>query len=285
MKNSIIKLSSAFALVALLASCSPDTTVYSVDGGQSLVGFNEKTSELLVFSAADLTQTDLAGYDNSVTIHVGSTIRTNQDRTYTVAINQEFTTADPSQYTVQSTFTIPAGEFVGTIKITGNYAALPSDWSAAVLSYDLTEVQGNGDKGFNADKITTAINLKRGCIQTPHENYTGYITSSSGSSAAPFDVKFVKVKNVFNTWTVTNLWGDLVAAATNNPGYAGQYPYPAQLRINCDNKVDIYGTRTYAVPSTGGGTYYPSSGQLTVSFGNSLFTSGFITTVDLFPND
>lgn len=285
MKNSIIKLSSAFAFVALLASCSPDTTVYSVDGGQSLVGFNEKTSELLVFSAADLAQPDLEGYDNSITIHVGSTIRTNQARTYTVELNQEFTTADPSQYTVQSTFTIPAGEFVGTIKITGDYNALPSDWSSAVLSYNLKQVQGNDNQVVNTDKITTAISIKRGCIQTPHENYTGYITSSSGSSAAPFDVKLTKVKNVFNTWTVANLWGDYVAAATNNPGYAGQYPYPAQLRINCDNKVDIYGTRTYAVPSTGGGTYYPASGQLTVSFTNSLFSNPAITTVDLFPND
>lgn len=283
MKNTFFKLINVFAFAAVLTSCSEDRVVYDVDGGQSLAGFNEKNLSLDVFNAADLAT--LNGYDNSVTLTVGTTTRSNADRTYVVTVNEDFTTADPAQYSTESTFTIPAGEFTGTLKITGYYDAIPADWSSRVLVYDLVSVQGPESQIYNPEKIQAVISIQRGCIQRPASSYTGYISSSVGSSAAPFNVTLTPVDGVFNTWAVTNLWGDLVAAATQDPSYAGQLPYPAQLKINCDNTVYTYGTASYGTTNTTPpGSFNTASKDIRVSFTNGLFSSGFVTTVDLYAN-
>jgi hypothetical protein len=283
MKNTFFKLIGVFAFAVVFTSCSEDKVVYNVDGGQSLAGFNENNLSLDVFNAEDLATQN--GYDNSVTVTVGSTVRSNVDRTYVVTVNEEFTTADATQFSTQSTFTIPAGEFTGTLKVTGFYDALPADWSSRVLVYDLVSLQGPESQIFNPEKIQAVISIQRGCIQRPAENYTGYISSSVGSSAAPFAVKLTAVPGVFNTWSTPNLWGDLVAAATQDPSYAGQLPYPAQLKINCDNTVYTYGTADYGTTNTTpAGSYNPTSKDIRVNFTNGLFSSGFVTTVDLYAN-
>jgi len=286
MKNTFFKLIGVFAFAAVFTSCSEDRVVYDVDGGQSLVGFNEKNLELLAFNETDLADPQLAGYDNSVTLTVGSTVRSNVDRTYVVTLNEEFSTVDDSQFDVASTFTIPAGQFTGTLKITGYYNTLPADWSSRLLVYDLVSLQGPENQIFNTDKIRAIITLQRGCIQRPAENYTGYISSAQGSSAAPFAVKFTKVAKVFNTWSVTNLWGDLVAAYTSNNVYLGKYPYPAQIRINCNNTVFVYGTADYGTTNTSpAGSFNPVSKDVRANFtSNGLFQGTFITTVDLYAN-
>ncbi len=276
MKNNVIKLISAFSIAALFASCSPDSTVYNVNGGQSLIGFNEKVQQFYVYTAEELPQ----GYDNTITFTVGSSVRSNQDRNYVVKINDEFTTADPSMYTVETTtFVIPAGEFTGTIKIKGNYDALPSDFSARTLSYDLISVDGS--TLFNEEMKTTAIQLQRGCVRTVAASYTG--TSNAGG--APYDVTLTPVAGVPNTWSTTNLWGDYVAAATGNDTYLGQYPYPAKIRVNCNNTVTVQGTASYGGASPAGGTYRPSDKYIKAVFNNTLFSGSAATaTVELNPN-
>lgn len=276
MKNNVIKLISAFSIAALFASCSPDTAVYNVDGGQSLIGFNEKVQEFSVYSAEELPQ----GYDNTITLTVGSSVRSKQDRTYVIQVNEEFTTADPSMYTVETTsFVIPAGEFSATIKIKGNFDALPGDYSSRVLSYDLISVDGS--TLFNEDMKTTAIEIKRGCVKTVAASYTG--TSNAGG--APYDVTLVPVTGVANTWSTTNLWGDYVAAATGNDTYLGQYPYPARLTINCTNTVTVQGTASYGGASPAGGTYRSSDKYIKAVFNNTLFSGSAATaTVELNPN-
>lgn len=281
MKNTVIKLLSVFAFAVAFTSCEQDKIVYNVDGGQSLVGFNSSSVSLLAFTDAERP----AGYDNSTTIEVGSTKRSNVDRSYTVTINDEFTTAVPAQYQVNSTYKIPAGEFLGTIKVTGFYDALPSDWSSTILVLDLEEVSETPEPIYNPEKKRMVVTLSRGCIQTPAAKYTGYITSSVGGGAAPFDVNLTPVAGVFNTWNADNLWGDLVAAATNNSAYAGRYPYSAQIKINCNNSVNVYGTLDYTTVDGNSGTYRPATKEMSLSFGQALFSSPtFTTTVDLYPN-
>jgi hypothetical protein len=285
MKNNIYKLIGVFAFAVVFTSCSEDKVVYNVDGGQSLAGFNEKTLDLQVFNDTDLADPLLEGYDNTVILTIGSTIRTNYDRTYVVTVNDEFTTADDSQYDMESTFTIPAGQFTGTIKFTGYYNPLPSDWATRSVVVDLESVQGPESQVFNPERIQAIIGVHRGCIQRPAENYTGYISAGPATSTPPFDVKLVRVPATFNTWKVDNLWGDLFATAISDPASTGQYPYPAQIKINCDNTVNVFGTADYGTSQGNTGTYNPSSKQIRASFVNSgLFTTSFSTTVDLYPN-
>ena len=276
MKNNVIKLIGAFSVAALFASCSPETTVYDVNGGQSLVGFNEKVQDFYVYTASEMPQ----GYDNTINITVGSSVKSNKDRAYVVKLNQDFTTADPSMYTVETTsFVIPAGQFTATIKIKGYYDALPSDFSSRILSYDLVSVDDSDVN--NEDKMTTAVAIQRGCVRTVADSYTG--TSSAGG--APYEVILTPVKNVPNTWTTPNLWGEFVAAATGNNTYLGQYPFPARLRVNCNNTVTVRGTATYGGASPAGGQYRPSDKYIKAVFNNTLFSgSGATATVELNPN-
>lgn len=272
---------SVFVFAVALTSCEADKVVYDVDNGQSLVGFNAKTGAVPAYLDAEKP----AGYDNSVAFEIGSSVRSGSARTFTVTVNDEFTTAIPSQYAISSTYTIPAGQFIGTLDVESIYDALPSDYSSVILVLDLTEVSGSGDVIYNADTNRLVVTLNRGCTQTPASEYTGYISSSVGSGAAPFTVTLTPVEGVFNTWNADNIWGDLVAAATGSDSYLGMYPYPAQIKINCDNTVNVYGTASYGTTSGNSGTYNRSSKEMTLNFGQDLFSSAFTTTVDLYPNN
>lgn len=276
MKNNVIKLIGAFSIAALFASCSPETTVYDVNGGQSLVGFNEKVQDFNLYKADEMPQ----GYDNTINITVGSSVASKQDRTFVIKVNEEFTTADPSMYTIETTsFVIPAGQFTATVKIKGYYDNLPSDFSRRVLAFDLVSVDGS--TVFNEDMKTTALSFQRGCVRTVAGSYTG--TSSAGG--APYDVVLTPVKNVVNTWSTPNLWGEFVAAATGNNTYLGQYPFPARLTVNCDNTVTVRGTASYGGKSPAGGQYRPSDKYIRAVFNNTLFSgSGATATVELNPN-
>lgn len=279
MKNILFKSVSMFALLAALTSCDDDVAVrFDSKNSQSLVGYNQTNVNLPVYLDAEMP----ANYDNTVYLEVGSSISTDYDRTFTVSLNEEFTTASVSSYQISSTFTIPAGEFVGTIAIKGAYDALPSDYSNRVIVLDLVDVQ---DKDVvNEQKTRAIVTVYRSCIQEPASNFTGTITSSPGNATPAFSVELEQVDGVDNTWTAENIWGDFVATATGDPGYAGSYPYPAQIKINCDNTVNVYGTNTqYGTRIGNTGTYNPTSGVLTFTFGQALFQDAFTVTTRLTP--
>jgi hypothetical protein len=128
----IFKIASVFCFLSLLVSCGDeDQVVYDVDNGQARVGFVERSGNLPVFEEGVY----------SYNVQVGVTNRVNYDRTINLQINQELTTALPSQYSIdQATLKIPAGQFVGNVKITGNYQALPALVKQRLV-FDIASVQ------------------------------------------------------------------------------------------------------------------------------------------------
>ena len=271
MKKYFLKITSLFLFVAVLTSCDEDKVFYDTNNGQSLVGFNTDRGNLPTY-AAD------AGSDFILEFEVGSSVKVNHDRTFAIAVNDQFTTAIPSQYALQqTTFVIPANEFVGTVKIKGNYDALPT-LGQTTVTYDLVSV--DGADVINPDSNTFTVTIYRACpIEIPLA-YTGLVVGSVGAGAPQFDVTFTAVSGADNTWRATNLWGNFVTAATGT-NYDGQYPYPGTVKINCDNTVTVVGTGS--VGNGGKGTYNPTTKVINISLNQSLFTGSFTADIELTP--
>jgi len=93
--------------VASFISCSdPDEVTYS--GNPTFVGFEQSVYNLRVPRDLSLTQ-DIKFASSSVS---------NVDRTYTVTVLTDVSDADPATYSIPSTFTIPANQRFGTLRVT-----------------------------------------------------------------------------------------------------------------------------------------------------------------------
>jgi hypothetical protein len=137
-----------FASLGLLTSCDEDVVIYDVDNGQEVVAFNGSAS-------VDLPVT-IEGA-SSVDLEIGVTTKSNSDRTYSVGIDPS-STADPSEYTVSNSVTIPAGEFTGALTVVGNFDAIP-DGVTNTLVLNISE-PSDGVLG-QRDQVT--VNLFRFC--------------------------------------------------------------------------------------------------------------------------
>lgn len=135
MKKYISKIAALVLFTGLLVSCGEqDNVQLDVDNAQSLVGFN-KPSDNLPAWAPEFDQFTLE-------VEVGATNRVNYDRDITIDINEELTTALPAAYTIDpSSLVIPAGEFVGKIRITGYFDEVPAQVKQKIV-IDLLSVEG-----------------------------------------------------------------------------------------------------------------------------------------------
>lgn len=135
MKKYISKIAALVLFTGLLVSCGDqDNVQLDVDNTQSLVGFN-KPSDNLPAWAPEFEQFTLE-------VEVGATNRVNYDRDITIDINEELTTALPAAYTIDpSSLVIPAGEFVGKIRITGHFNEVPAQVKQKIV-IDLLSVEG-----------------------------------------------------------------------------------------------------------------------------------------------
>ena len=102
-----------------------------------------------------------------------------------------------------------------------------------------------------------------------------------GEYAPTHTVTLVPVAGTENEFTMASSWGpNFVAWATGSASYAGQYPYPGTISINC-SKINFVTTAGYGSNTTG--TYDPVTGVISFDLQQSLFTSQFTTTVTLIP--
>ncbi|MDD3004476.1 hypothetical protein [Flavobacterium sp.] len=93
---------------------------------------------------------------------------------------------------------------------------------------------------------------------------------------------FTVVSGQENTFKVNSMWGpNFVAWATGSASYEGQFVYPANIVINCDNTVDVETTGTQFLG--GSGTYDPETGIIDVVITQGVFTSPFDTQVIFYP--
>lgn len=271
MKNYIIKsFFLAFGVIALSSCESFENETLVTD--YSYAGFNESEANLPAFAE---------GSENTVYVEVGVTNKVDYDRTFTVEIEGLLTTATPDMYTIDPVMVIPAGEYVGKLKITANYANLP-ETAQRLLSINLVSVQ-DADS-YNDQMLNVGVYIFRGCIIQAEGNYTG--EASGNGAASSFDATLTRGTDVvgINVFRATSLWGNLVAEIAGSQ-YAGQYQYPGLITINCDGSVTVEGTESTGDTGEGTGTYDFDSGILTITFDNQLFTSSFDTTTIFTPAD
>ena len=145
MKNNILKIVLALFVTITYTSCEQDPIVFDADNGQTG----------LSFASASQTVDFCVG---SSTVTVESTTRSGSDRTYTISVNAAGTTAMANEYSVASSVTIPAGEFVGTTTFTPDFAAIP-EGEARVVALDLIASDG----AVINTRGTTAINFSSAC--------------------------------------------------------------------------------------------------------------------------
>lgn len=134
------------ALSALfLTGCENDTITYS---GPDFVSFSEAT----------ISKAIRAGEDGVVSIEIGCAGKSNEARTFTVAVDAANTTAvEGTDFDfVSKTVTIPAGEYVGKLQIKGNYDNLTPEGVTLTLKL-------NADEAMIQEGTTTVckLNLSR----------------------------------------------------------------------------------------------------------------------------
>ncbi|WP_162926888.1 hypothetical protein [Flavobacterium psychrotrophum] len=270
MKNIFLKAICLAAVLTVMTSCDSDSVFYH--GDQSLVGFNKTEARLPVYAAED-------NKSNVLYVEVGATAVADHDRTFKIEVDEASTTALPSYYTIdQSTLFIPAGEYIGKIKITGNYDAIP-ELVRNTITLNLIEVQ-DADT-YNDDKMQCVVSIYQGCIKPIADKYS--ISVYDPTSVPAFDAVLKPVADVDNTYSIGNLWGDFVAAATGQASLAGQYPWPAEIEIRCDNSVIVLCTDsgTRPVGTSGTGTYDEGTKSINVTIDEHVFTNPMMVSIDL----
>lgn len=235
MKKNIFKFVALFFAVGFLFSCQEDEVFYDVNGNNTLAGFVNERGNLAVF------ETGLDSYE----IEVGVTTVSNVDRTIALTINNELTTALPTEYSIDNaTLNVPAGSFVGKVLVKGNFAAL-APTVTKVLVLELADVTGgnvsNDNKRFalsifpaceyNRDSFIGSYEAVRGAniydveitagegpndllIQNIHGAYPSSVTKITLSG----DVSNPVIS--FPTWTNNFLYTD------TQYGFAGVDPAP-----------------------------------------------------------
>jgi ribosomal protein S27E len=134
MKNYIIKIPLLmFALIALVG-CADEQVTF--DTNQTLVSLTS-SSALLATPEEGLT----------VDLIVNISAKSDANRAIQIEIDPS-STATPDQYTI-SDLVIPAGSFLGTIKVTSNFSALP-EMGSSFLTVNITDVENTNELVFGA---------------------------------------------------------------------------------------------------------------------------------------
>ncbi|MFP4846908.1 hypothetical protein [Winogradskyella sp. PE311] len=110
MKN-IFKLFLTLTLVFSFTSCEEDLVIFDADNGQTALSF---ASSAVTVGVCEPT----------VDLTVESTTQSSSDRTYSITVNAA-STAVPAEYTIGNSVTIPAGQHLGTIPVTVDFAQVP----------------------------------------------------------------------------------------------------------------------------------------------------------------
>jgi len=119
-----------FVLGLLLNSCGDfEPVVFDSVNGETLVTFGVNASNLQVII-------DDAG---SVDIPINVTTSATVDRTVSISVDTESSTANPENYTVPATMVIPANEYIGTLTVTGVDNSVETAVETIVLKFDSVE--------------------------------------------------------------------------------------------------------------------------------------------------
>ncbi len=210
-------------------------------------------------------------------IPVGVTDKAATDRTFTVSVDADLTTATPDQYSVGTSFVIPANEHIGYIEVQGNYDNIALEGS--ILALKLESIEGSNIADF--DNVYQ-LKLSQFCPFDIALEYNGTASIVGQGPVNSYDVELVPTGNL-NEYNVATIWGDFVAAATGNPDYAGEYQYSGVLSIDCLAEV-TYSSDEGGLPG-GTGNYNEATGNITIILNQELFTNPFQIEVVLTPKN
>ncbi|MDH7444782.1 hypothetical protein [Aquimarina sp. 2201CG14-23] len=116
------------ASVAFFASCDKggEPVIFDGNNGQTLVAFRASSASLPV----TINET------GSVDITLDVSTKSTSDRTYSVTIDTDLTDADAATYSFNSSITVPAGEYNGTLTIDGTDNGVEIEGKDLVLTID-----------------------------------------------------------------------------------------------------------------------------------------------------
>jgi hypothetical protein len=252
-----------FSLIFL--SCEEDEkSIFNAEKDGSLLSFTKGTT-------ADFSVANVA--DPFKLIEVGVTKSESFDRTFSINVDPA-STATATQYEiVQSTLVIPANSYLGFIKVKSFYNTVTPVKKSLILNL----VNINSGKVANfANKYT--LNIFQSCPKGVLDLAMYDVDVTAFNSNAPSHVQqFRAVSGQENTFDIDSSWGPtFVGWATGSSSNNNQYLYKGRIKINCDNTVTFTGTDSWATGGTG--TFNPTTKELSIVVGQTLFTTAFTAT-------
>lgn len=211
-------------LVFALVSCdSTEGPIYDVNNGVALAAFNRTVQTYPVDDSGE----------SFTEVLVGVSTVSDVDRTVVVSIDEE-STANPSEYTIdQSTLVIPAGEFVATVKVFGNFNEIPETGQTQVV-LNLDSVEGAILDNPTTGRLQHRINLFRFCPFEDGATFLGDYELTTVTTGI-FGVE------TFQSGTVTLTQGATVADRQFSSGlydaFGGFGPYTWTFSLICGEVV------------------------------------------------
>lgn len=147
--NKFLKISLSFLAFAAFIGCD------STDDDTSYL--NDRTSVSYFVPGASGTLLVQDGIQSTYDIKVGISEPKSFDRAFTYTIDPSSTAVLGTDFTVSSTLTVPANSIVGTISVTGDYAA--SSLAGKIARFNLESVE---DASIGARKTFT-LTIQRFC--------------------------------------------------------------------------------------------------------------------------
>jgi len=135
--------------LSLLTSCEEDKVVFDNVNGQTMLSFATSSQSIGVGPDEG---------ENVSYITVNATTVSSQDRTFTVDVDPTSTAIAGTEYTIdQASLFIPAGEYVGKIKIVGNFDELTEGENKMIV------LKITPNSAFTLDKDVNTISIFRSC--------------------------------------------------------------------------------------------------------------------------
>lgn len=202
-KNRIIAIL-MIAVTTLFISCGEfEEVIYDVDNGQTLAKFSGSGGALPV------KETEVS----SKIINIEVSTVSSSDRTLSVVLDNEMTTATGNQYTL-SDFVIPAGEYIGSGSVTGVFSELPELGSVEVV-LNLSAGQGVDVVENGTYKVT----LERFCEFDITEFYGTYDVVEDGSFNYQVTATAGPVEGTISLFNLYETGGNTIIELDNsNPG-------------------------------------------------------------------
>lgn len=231
-----------FASLGMLVSCEEDLVIYDNVNGYATAQITNGAEQTL----------PVPDTGDAAIIEVGVSTISDEDRSIVISIDEELTTAQPSEYDIdQSTLVIPAGSFVGQVVVNANFDAIPeTGLTALVLNLDNVE----GSDALDGT-LTHKINFFRFCPFEGEATFQGeYLLET-------------QVLGIFGTPTLTDgvvtvSQGSTVAdrqfSVSAYPAFGSFAPFVYSFALICDEIV-VSAVDNVNVGCGGGNAIGPSS--------------------------